>query len=49
MEDDDSSDDDGKPKKQSKKDKHLNPKNPTLYATKKMIEDSKKKDFFEDL
>jgi WD40 repeat protein len=46
---DDSSDDDGKSKKQPKKDKKLNPKNPSLNATKKMIDDHKKKEFFEDL
>ena len=36
-------------KKDKKKDKNLNPKNATLQATKKMVEDKKRKDFFEGL
>ena len=44
----DSSDDD-KPKKDKKKDVKLNPKNATLGATKKMVEDQHRKDFFDDL
>jgi hypothetical protein len=44
-----SSDSDEGPKKNKKKDKKLNPKNATLGATKKMMEDEKRKDFFGDL
>ena len=44
---DDSSDDDKK--KQKKKDTKLNPKKNTLAQTKRMVDDQKRKDFFEDL
>ena len=46
--DSDSDSDEGK-KKNKKKDKKLNPKNATLANTKKMMEDQKRKDFFDDL
>ena len=47
--DDDSSSDDENNQKNKKKDKELNPKNATLQATKKMMEDKHRKDFFDDL
>jgi WD40 repeat protein len=45
----DSDSEGGKKKKKSKKNKQLNPKNPTLGASKKMIDDQKRKDFFDGL
>ena len=43
------SSDEEKNKKKKKKNKQLNPKNATLAASKKNIEDQQKKDFFDDL
>lgn len=43
------SDDSDAPKKQKKKDKTLNPKKASLGASKKNVDDQKRKDFFGDL
>lgn len=44
-----SDDSDGHTKKDKKKDKKLNPKKNTIGMTQKMIDDAKRKDFFDDL